>query len=249
VTLAGQPTSTRVRRRIGLAVPALSSRFGQLVQSPELATLFPDYLVLQHTVIRASVPLMQDAADRLASFDPGDRLAADLRSYLVEHIREEAGHDEWLLEDLEVLGVGREQVLAATPSPHVAAAVGAQYYWIRHHHPVAVLGYIAVLEGHPPSLVDVQGWRERTGLPAGAFRTLEQHAGLDPSHNQDLDALLDTLALDEDHLRAICVNGLATVRSLAHALDGLLDPPQLRHDPRLAGEVRAAVPGEAQTSA
>ena len=223
MTLTGQPASTRVRERIGLAVPALSSRFGQLVKSPELATLFPDYLVLQHTVVRASVPLMQDAADRLASFDAGDRLAADLRSYLVEHIREEAGHDEWLLEDLEVLGVGREEVLGMTPSPHVAAAVGAQYYWIRHHHPVAILGYIFVLEGYPPGLADLEGWRERTGLPFGAFRTLEEHAALDPSHNEDLDALLDRPALDDGHVSSICVSGLATVRSLALALDDLLE--------------------------
>ena len=32
-----------------------------------------------------------------------------------------------------------------------AALVGAQYYWIRHVHPVALLGYVMLLEGYPPS--------------------------------------------------------------------------------------------------
>lgn len=227
MTQPGQSASTTVRQRIALAVPALSSRFRQLADSPAFVTRFPDYLVLQHTVIRASVPIMRDAADRLASQDASDRLATALRAYFVEHVPEELGHDEWLLEDLELLGVGREQVLAAAPSPHVAAAVGAQYYWIRHHHPVAILGYIAVLEGYPPRLADVHEWRERTKLPRGAFRTLEEHAALDPSHNEELDALLDALPLEEGDLRSICVNGLATVRSLSLALDDLIDEQEL----------------------
>ena len=29
------------------------------------------------------------------------------------------------------------------PSPAVAALVGSQYYWLLHHHPVALLGFVA----------------------------------------------------------------------------------------------------------
>jgi hypothetical protein len=38
------------------------------------------------------------------------------------------------------------QTLSIRPSANVAALVGAQYYWILHHHPVALLGYMATLE-------------------------------------------------------------------------------------------------------
>ena len=230
---AGAPASIRVRQRIGLAVPRLSSSFHALVDSPRFEALFPRYLVLLHTVLRASVPLMREAAYRLACDGPGDPLAAELRAYLEQHILEEQGHDDWLLEDLELLGWDRHAVLGSAPSPHVAAAVGSQYYWIRHHHPVAFLGYIAVLEGYPPRIEDVRGWMARTSLPHGAFRTLEKHADLDPGHNHELDVLLDALLLNESHLRSICVNGVATAGSLGLALEDLLDAPiEVAPDPR-----------------
>ena len=37
------------------------------------------------------------------------------------------------------------------PPPSVAGLVGSQYYWILHHHPVAFLGYVALMEGYPPT--------------------------------------------------------------------------------------------------
>jgi len=165
---------------------------------------------------------MVDAAARLSAM-PTDPLGDALGRYLEAHIPEEEGHDEWLLRDLAVVGRSRDEVLATVPSVHVAAAVGAQYYWIRHHHPVALLGYIAVLEGHPPSVARVREWIDRTGLPAHAFTTLEHHAEVDPAHNQELDALIDALPMSEAHLRCVCLSGLATARSLGHALEDLAD--------------------------
>ena len=210
--------SARVRARIALATPALAAPYARLHESPHLASLYPDYLVFLHTVIRASVPLMVDAAERLSSM-PGDPLTATLRSYFDRHIPEEEGHDEWLLQDLQVLGRSREDVLATVPSVHVAEGVGAQYYWIRHHHPVALLGYIAVLEGQPPTIARVRDWMVRTGLPEAAFTTLDRHAIADPQHNDELNALLDSLPLSESHLKCICLSGMATAGSLARALE------------------------------
>ena len=211
-------TSARVRARIALATPALAAPYARLHESPLLASLYPDYLVFLHTVIRASVPLMVDAVERLSAM-PGDPLAGPLSSYFERHIPEEEGHDEWLLQDLQVLGRSREEVLATVPSVHVAEGVGAQYYWIRHHHPVALLGYIALLEGHPPTIDRVRDWIDRTGLPEAAFTTLERHAIADPHHNDDLNALMDSLPLSESHLTSICLSGMATAGSLARALD------------------------------
>ena len=45
----------------------------------------------------------------------------------------------------------RDEVLRRMPSPTVASFIGAHYYWIHHHHPVAQLGQIAVQEGYPPT--------------------------------------------------------------------------------------------------
>lgn len=90
---------------------------------------------------------------RIATAAEGERAKpTGLATYLERHVDEERQHDDWLLEDLAELGVAREDVWGRIPSPNIAALVGSQYYWMRHYHPVALLGYIAVLEGRPPSV-------------------------------------------------------------------------------------------------
>ena len=79
-----------------------------------------------------------------------DLVAKRLADYLSKHISEEQGHDEWLLEDMEVLGIERKAVLKRVPIPTATALAGTQYYWIFHVHPVALLGFLAVMEGSPP---------------------------------------------------------------------------------------------------
>ncbi len=214
--MAPVPNSVRVRKRVTLAG---SHPLGIPRAGGDDDLQYVDYLVLLHSIMRASVPLMEVAHDRLGALVHGDPLAAGLRTYFEQHIEEEAGHDEWLLEDLETIGVDRADVLRRLPSPHVAAAVGAQYYWIHHDHPVSLLGYIAVLEGQPPTPESIRAWRERTAFPPAAFRTLEQHAAVDPTHNDDLDALIDSLPLSPREVASICTSALATLLSLTLALD------------------------------
>jgi len=155
-------------------MPALIEAFAELKQSARFGALYKDYLVLQHGIIRASVPLMEEALMNAQNLDD-DPLSPYFQRYLEQHIPEERHHDDWVLEDLEVLGVDRREVLARQPPPAVAAMVGSQYYWIRHYHPVALLGYIAVLEGYPPTIEGLQELVKLSGLPCSAFRTLEKH--------------------------------------------------------------------------
>ena len=191
--------------------------------NPKLAEFFADYLVRTHTIIRASVPLMEAARARAAELAAHDAVAADLAAYLAHHIREERHHDDWLLDDLEALGVAREQVLAQMPSPTVAALVGSQYYWIRHYHPVALLGYIAVLEGTPPVAEHVEGIIRRTGLPRHAFRTILKHADLDPHHRDALDRALDAMPLTADLAATIAISGFSTLNLLGRSLTETVD--------------------------
>ena len=69
-----------------------------------------------------------------------------------------------------ISGLCRDQVLSRLPSPTIAALVGSQYYWVRHVHPVGLLGYIAMFEGYPPSRLDIDRVQEITGYGSGAFR-------------------------------------------------------------------------------
>ncbi|MGH8929891.1 MAG: iron-containing redox enzyme family protein [Egibacteraceae bacterium] len=239
-------TPPRARKKIHHCIAAALSPLWRAFQDfkshPDLAELYPEYLFLSHAIVRASVPLMQDALTQTEKLSTRDPLTAQLEMYFAKHIPEEIDHDLWLLEDFEELGLDRTALLRRLPPPTVAALVGAQYYWIRHYHPVALLGYIAVLEGYPPRIEDINQMIERSGLPKSAFRTLAHHAGLDPSHSRDLDTFFDTIPLSQDQLASICSNSVTTVRLLSAAFADLLDPnknqdilPLLRTEARLPG--------------
>ncbi|MFI7240318.1 iron-containing redox enzyme family protein [Streptomyces cyaneofuscatus] len=212
-TAAPRRASTRLRTKLLLLEPEFRGATSHMWRAENLLPRYRNYLCTMHAVIRASVPLMELALRRTQE-GPGDPLSEPLASYLAEHIQEEAGHDAWLLEDLLAAGAAPEDALGPQPPPDVAALVGPQYYWIEHHHPVALLGYIAVLEGYAPApgLTDRIG--RLTALPAAALRTVREHAALDTDHLDELHALLDRLPLTRDQEAAVAVSAL-------HSLDAL----------------------------
>jgi hypothetical protein len=220
-TVTGE--SARLRRKLEVLLPLLVESGRRLWEHPRIRELYPDYLVTMHGVIRASVPLMERALDRSRELADRDAAAAGLAAYLEHHVDEERGHDDWLLEDLAALGRSREEVLAVPPSSAIAALVGAQYYWIEHYHPVALLGYIGLLEGYPPTIADVAALMERTGYPREAFRTVIRHAELDPLHRDDFDEALDGLPLPPKQSTLVAVSGLYTVRAFTRVFDDMLE--------------------------
>ena len=221
-TVAGAPplgNAERLRGTIDLVVAKLFSAGGRLVTDPRVRELYPEYLFTLHSVIRSSVPLMEMARDRARSMAPGDRVGETLADYLDKHIEEERDHDEWLLDDLESIGVERASTLARVPSATVARAVGAQYYWVLHYHPVALLGWIGLLEGYPPTPDTIDVLVAGTGYGPKAFRTLSAHAELDVGHRDELFELVDRLPLTADQSEVIGLSALSSVDLLAHALD------------------------------
>lgn len=210
-----------LRRKIGLVSPVLGAAGHRLLSSPRVDAVYCEYLFASHCVVRASVPLMEAALQQAESMD--DPLARRLSGYLRAHIVEELHHDQWLLEDLECLGVDRAGVLARPPPAAVAALVGAQYYWTLHYHPIALLGYMAVLEGHPPSPEHIDLLMERTGFPPPAFRTLMEHAVLDPGHGDEIFVMLDELSLSEDLSGVVGLSAMHTVVALAEVIEAVVD--------------------------
>ncbi len=175
-----------------------------------------------HSMMRAVIPLMTDAR-REMEIRPRDAVSDPFTAYLERHLLEEKGHDTWVLEDLEELGIHREIVLRRMPSPTVAGLVGAQYYWIRHYDPIALLGYFAVLEGDPPTVERVDNLVKRTGIPWAASRTIRRHAVDDVDHARELYRLLDQLPLSEEQVSLICVNASMTVVALVRCVEELLE--------------------------
>jgi hypothetical protein len=214
--------SHRLRRTIELVLPELTASGGRLLNHPAVADLYAEYLFTSHCIVRASVPLMEAALERSRVAEKTDPVAAHLAEYLEHHIPEELHHDEWLLDDLETLGIARSAVLLRPPSPTVAALVGGQYYWIFHYHPVALLGYIEVLEGYPPLRSEIDDLIRRTRHSRKAFRTLINHAGLDPEHADELNGVLDHLPMTPEQSTAVGLSAMQTVHLLAKAVDEIV---------------------------
>ena len=91
--------------------------------------------------------------------------------------------------------------------------MGARYYWVLHHHPIAELGALAVMEGYPTSVEAIDYMQEITGYPREAFRTIEKHAHIDVRHRDELLAVIDALPLTETHHEILGVSALYTVES------------------------------------
>lgn len=212
------PAEIRVSERLHQKRRLLSRRIWsashRLWSHPEIARMYPSFLFRSHCNARSTVPLFEAAVARLESL-PADPLTAGLTAFLTRFIPEEIGHDEWVLEDLEALGVSRQEVLARVPPPSLAALVGAQYYWIAHHHPVTLLGYCFITETSSASIREVEDLIRRSGLPRCAFRTLLRHAVIDLEHGSVVERALDTLPLTSDHLSIIGVSMAHTLSCIA----------------------------------
>ncbi len=217
--------------QLGLKISLVGSRLDRSCRAflahPSLRRLFPEYLFRLHCAVRAIVPLM-DAARRRASELAGScPVAARLVPYLIQHIEEETGHDEWLLEDMQVLGLSRSDVLSRPPSRSVAALIGSQYYWVLHAHPVALLGYVTVVEGTPVRAETLNYLVSEAGIPREALRTLYLHAELDIDHGADADRFLDSLPLTVEQARLVGLSAMQSVEQLSVILDELVQasPP------------------------
>ena len=69
-----------------------------------------------------------------------------LAQYLLHHAQEELGHDQWALQDLAALGVSEAKARKSRPVPACAAMVGFEYYIAGYGNPVALFGWLYVLE-------------------------------------------------------------------------------------------------------
>ena len=122
-----------------------------------------------YPMVRTMVPLMEAALGRARELAPDDPVAEGLAAYLEKHIPEEMHGDEpggAALDDLEALGIDPVELQAQLPPPKMAALLGAQYFWIFHYHPVAILGFL-YLEAYHPLAVLRHGARVSSSATAG----------------------------------------------------------------------------------
>jgi hypothetical protein len=208
--------------KVALASRAESAGVGA---AGNIDSFLGEILFRTHCVARASAPLMRAACVRAAELAPSDGVANAIIAYLNGHIQEEQEHADWVLEDLEALGYPRAVTLARLPPSTLAELVGAQSYWIHHVHPVAVLAYIAVLEHRVTPLALLREAMAKSQLPVAGFRTLFEHAKLDPSHVTALYELIDELPLSAQQVALLSSNAFQSIRLLDRSFEEVFDAP------------------------
>lgn len=187
---------------------------------PKLKNICAEYIYTGYCVSSGTIPLMEETV-RCAKLLPDDPICKPLIKYLEQHIEEERGHDEWYIRDLAHLGMSREDVLTRIQPGNSAAMIGSQYYWVRHQHPIAFMGYLASIETYPPTVEYVENLIRDSGLPAAGFDTLMMHAEIDIAHKEDIINLLNTLPLTKEHKAMIEMSAFQTFRYIALTMEAL----------------------------
>jgi pyrroloquinoline quinone (PQQ) biosynthesis protein C len=138
----------------------MSSVFGQLViQTDESRREFETHPVLMDAVadgmsVERYRALLLELYHVVWHFNPVSAAAAsrmpdalrDVRYFLYEHMHEESGHELWVLNDLEAVGVAPETTRAHAPSVHTLAMTGYNYWAAERRHPASALGMLYALE-------------------------------------------------------------------------------------------------------
>ena len=96
-------------------------------------------LELYHVVWHFN-PVCAAAASRI---DDANR---KVRYFLYEHMHEESGHEEWVINDLDAIGVAPHTTIAHAPSPFTLALAGYNHWAAERRHPCSVLGMLYALE-------------------------------------------------------------------------------------------------------
>jgi pyrroloquinoline quinone (PQQ) biosynthesis protein C len=194
-----QERTARARAELA-AIPVIrDSLGGRVTRAQYLAFLAEAYHHVKHTV-----PLLMACGSRLPDTHGW------LRAAIAEYIAEEAGHEEWILNDIAASGGDPDAVRAGDPAPATELMVAYVYDYVARRNPVGFFGMVHVLEGTSIALATnaAHAIRARLGLPPEAFTYLTSHGALDREHVRFFAGLMDRL---EDPADQAAVTHVATM--------------------------------------
>ena len=178
-------TETAAARAELLATPIIQGALAGRVSRPSyIAFLREAYHHVRHTV-----PLLQAMK---AALPPQH---AWLAPALDEYIEEEAGHDEWILDDIRACGGDAEAVRHGRAGHATEVMVAYAYDTIARVHPAAFFGMVLALEGTSTALAlnAAAALKQHLGLDARSLRYLTSHGQLDQQHIGFYEGLMDRI--------------------------------------------------------
>jgi len=152
--------------------------------------LYVAFLTEAYHHVRHTVPLLMAVGARLP-----DRHAW-LRESVLHYLEEEAGHEQWILNDIEHAGGDRAAAAASLPSVPTECMVAYAYDVAMRGNPLGFFGMVHVLEGTSVALALRAADRIQATLqlPPRAFSYLRSHGQLDQEHVGDLAGILERFA-------------------------------------------------------
>lgn len=186
---------------------------------PRVREALPGYLIDLWHGMRGAIGLLEAATARSRSLAAECPVSRQLSEYYQRHIEEERGHDEWLLADLERLGVDPIQAMQTLPSVQVAELLGTMHFWVLNVHPVAALSYFYVVERHPPNVALLDWMVRQRAVPRAALQTFFRHAVIDVAHGDELERLLAQLPLSLAQHELLRVSAKAAIVQLARIVE------------------------------
>lgn len=153
-----------------------------------------EFLTQAYHHVRHTVPLLHACRAALPA-----RLHW-MRPALDDYIAEEAGHDEWILDDIRAAGGDAEAVRRGQGCHATEVMVAYAYDAIARRHPLMFLGMVYVLEGTSVSLAlsAADQIQQALRLPDSAFTYLRSHGTLDREHVDHYALLVEGLDTDVD---------------------------------------------------
>jgi len=146
-------------------------------------------LELYHVVWHFN-PVCAAAASRM-----GDEHMA-VRHFLYEHMQEESGHEVWVMNDLEAIGVAADAVRQHAPAAHTLALNGYNYWAADAATPVRHWACCTRWRSSPRSTAGRLRRRSANRFCSkanAAVSFIGSHASLDAQHMADLRRLMNQL--------------------------------------------------------
>jgi pyrroloquinoline quinone (PQQ) biosynthesis protein C len=157
---------------------------GQVSLAAYVAFLSEAYHHVKHTV-----PLLMACGARLPEQHEW------LREAIAVYIKEEIGHQEWILGDIAACGADAEEVRHGQPDIATEVMVAYAYDTIARGNPIAFFGMVLVLEGTSVEVASRAGesLQQSLGLESNAFTYLTSHGALDVGHTDFYANLVNSL--------------------------------------------------------
>jgi len=166
--------ATENERHQMVSIPVIQDGVaGRISLESYIAFLTQAYHHVKHTV-----PLLMACGARLPDSYEWLRVAVG------EYIKEEMGHQEWILNDIRSCGVNADEIRHGKPNLHTELMVAYAWDTIQRRNPVGFFGMVLVLEGTSVEFATpaANAIQQSLGLPKKAFTYLNSHGSLDLDH-------------------------------------------------------------------